>query len=65
MRGELSRVAEIRYGQIQNLKREFWITMKNKENPEDSPRVLKGEINGEDIAAVACSLDRYTLLTEC
>ena len=52
MRGELSRVAEIRYGQIPKLEKENSDYNEKLKKIQKTRRVLKEEINGEDIAAV-------------
>lgn len=52
MQSDLAAVAEIRYGKIPNLERELRDVTTRLEKMQKSRRVLKEEINAEDIAAV-------------
>ncbi len=52
MRGDLTRVAEIRYGQIPELEREHKARLEKLGKIQRSRRVLKEEITEEDIAGV-------------
>lgn len=52
MRADLTRVAEIRYGQIPELTRELNALMEKLKKLQKTRRILKEEITEEDIAAV-------------
>jgi ATP-dependent Clp protease ATP-binding subunit ClpB len=52
MRGELSRVAEIRYGEIPKLEKEISEYNEKLKKIQKGRRILKEEINEEDIAGV-------------
>lgn len=52
LRADLTRVAEIRYGQIPDLTRELQARMEKLKKTQKSRRILKEEITEEDIASV-------------
>ena len=51
-RADLAKVAEIRYGKIPTLEKEFEVKTKRLKKLQSSRRILKEEINAEDIAGV-------------
>ncbi len=52
MRGDLTRIAEIRYGQIPELTRELQEKMERLKKLQKTRRILKEEITEEEVAAV-------------
>ncbi len=52
MRSDLSKAAEIRYGKIPSLKKELDIKLSRLKKLQKSHRVLKEEVNSEDVAEV-------------
>ncbi len=52
MRADLARAAEIRYGKIPMLKKELEVKLARLKKLQKSRRILKEEVNGEDIAEV-------------
>jgi len=52
MRAELARAAEIRYGEIPKMQKELNVKLAKLKKLQKSRRILKEEINAEDIASV-------------